>query len=124
MPEIVRPRGARFIRPGYRFTVSGHYGARSGVDPERRPWPWRMNTTARLRRLWGCPHAVPRRERSLNWTRRSVSRGCFELLFAAALIYIPFLQDIFGTAALGAQEMALLATFPPLVWDRTNCGNG
>jgi calcium-translocating P-type ATPase len=40
----------------------------------------------------------------------------FELLFAAALVYVPFLQDVFGTAALGATELALLASFPLVVW--------
>ena len=39
-----------------------------------------------------------------------------ELLFAAALVYVPFLQDVFGTAALGATELAILATFPLIVW--------
>ena len=36
----------------------------------------------------------------------------FELAFAAALIYLPPLQPIFGTAALGPGELALLAAFP------------
>ena len=40
----------------------------------------------------------------------------FELLFAAALVYVPFLQDIFGTAALGPAELAVLASFPFIVW--------
>ena len=39
-----------------------------------------------------------------------------ELLFAAALIYVPFLQDVFGTAALGTSELLILGTFPLLVW--------
>lgn len=40
----------------------------------------------------------------------------FELAFAAALVYLPPLQDVFHTEALGARELALLALFPPLVW--------
>jgi magnesium-transporting ATPase (P-type) len=40
----------------------------------------------------------------------------FEVAFAAAVIYLPPLQEIFDTAALGGWELALLATFPPLVW--------
>jgi calcium-translocating P-type ATPase len=40
----------------------------------------------------------------------------FELVFAAGLIYLPPLQAIFHTAALGAPELALLASFPVLVW--------
>jgi calcium-translocating P-type ATPase len=40
----------------------------------------------------------------------------FELVFAAALIYLPPLQSIFHTAALGVPELALLASFPVIVW--------
>jgi calcium-translocating P-type ATPase len=40
----------------------------------------------------------------------------FELAFAAAVIYVPFLQEPFGTAPLGVPEIAVLMTFPPLVW--------
>jgi calcium-translocating P-type ATPase len=40
----------------------------------------------------------------------------FELVFAAALIYLPPLQGIFHTASLGLPELALLACFPVIVW--------
>ncbi len=40
----------------------------------------------------------------------------FELVFAAALIYLPPLQGIFHTAGLGLPELALLACFPVIVW--------
>jgi len=40
----------------------------------------------------------------------------FELVFAAAIIYLPPLQAVFGTNALGVRELAILALFPPLVW--------
>ncbi len=40
----------------------------------------------------------------------------FELVFAAALIYLPPLQELFATAALGPAELALLASFPLIVW--------
>ena len=40
----------------------------------------------------------------------------FEVLFAAALIYLPPLQSLFETAALGLEEVALLACFPVIVW--------
>jgi calcium-translocating P-type ATPase len=40
----------------------------------------------------------------------------FELAFAAAVIYVPALQAAFGTAALGWVELAVLATFPVIVW--------
>jgi magnesium-transporting ATPase (P-type) len=40
----------------------------------------------------------------------------FELLFAAALIYLPPLQAMFGTASLGPVEIAILTVFPVVVW--------
>jgi potassium/sodium efflux P-type ATPase len=40
----------------------------------------------------------------------------FELLFAAALIYLPPLQGIFGTAAIAPQYLPVLAAFPFVVW--------
>ncbi len=40
----------------------------------------------------------------------------FELLFAAALIYLPPLQDLFGTAALSPAHLAILLPFPFVVW--------
>jgi calcium-translocating P-type ATPase len=40
----------------------------------------------------------------------------FELVFAAAVIYLPLLQGIFHTTALGPAELAILACFPVVVW--------
>ena len=41
----------------------------------------------------------------------------FELAFAAAIIYLPPLQPIFDTRrARAARELAVLATFPVIVW--------
>ena len=40
----------------------------------------------------------------------------FELCFAGAIIYAPPLQSLFGTAGLDLSQLALLATFPFLVW--------
>ena len=39
-----------------------------------------------------------------------------ELVFAAAVIYLPPLQRVFATAPLGAPELAILLTFPVIVW--------
>ena len=39
-----------------------------------------------------------------------------EILFAAALVYVPALQKLFGTAPLHGSELALLALFPLVVW--------
>ncbi len=51
------------------------------------------------------------------FTNRMLLWGiAFELVFLAALVYVPFLQDVFGTAALGPTELAILATFPFVVW--------
>jgi magnesium-transporting ATPase (P-type) len=40
----------------------------------------------------------------------------FELVFAAAVIYVAPLQGIFHTAGLGLPELALLSAFPVIVW--------
>ncbi len=40
----------------------------------------------------------------------------FELVFTAGLVYLPVLQDAFGTASLGPAELGLLALFAPVVW--------
>jgi calcium-translocating P-type ATPase len=48
---------------------------------------------------------------------RHLLRGvAFEIVFAAAIIYLPPLQAVFHTAALTAWEIGLLASFAPLVW--------
>ncbi|MGZ4791433.1 MAG: HAD-IC family P-type ATPase, partial [Ilumatobacteraceae bacterium] len=38
-----------------------------------------------------------------------------ELVFMTALVYVPFLQHLWGTAALGPLEVLMLATFPLIV---------
>jgi calcium-translocating P-type ATPase len=40
----------------------------------------------------------------------------FELVFTAAVIYTPWLQHVFGTAALSAAQLATIAPFPFIVW--------
>jgi calcium-translocating P-type ATPase len=40
----------------------------------------------------------------------------FEVVFAAAVIYLPPLQPVFHTAPLGPVELATLAPFPLIVW--------
>ena len=40
----------------------------------------------------------------------------FELAFAAAVIYLPPLQAVFGTAALGADALLFVLPFPLIVW--------
>jgi magnesium-transporting ATPase (P-type) len=40
----------------------------------------------------------------------------FEIAFAAAVVYLPPLQSVFGTAALSAVDVAPLLAFPILVW--------
>ncbi|MEV6579726.1 cation-transporting P-type ATPase [Streptomyces sp. NPDC051582] len=40
----------------------------------------------------------------------------FELVFTAALVYAPPLQNLFGTAALPLDVVLLISFFPPLVW--------
>jgi hypothetical protein len=40
----------------------------------------------------------------------------FEVAFAAAVVYLPPLQTLFGTASLSGLDIAPLAAFPLLVW--------
>ena len=40
----------------------------------------------------------------------------FELVVASAAIYLPPAQHVLGTYPLTGQDLALLATFPPIVW--------
>jgi magnesium-transporting ATPase (P-type) len=40
----------------------------------------------------------------------------FEVVFAAAIVYLPALQSVFHTAALGPVELATIAPFPLIVW--------
>jgi calcium-translocating P-type ATPase len=40
----------------------------------------------------------------------------FELVFTAAVIYTPWLQDVFGTAALSVTQLAIVVPFPFVVW--------
>ena len=40
----------------------------------------------------------------------------FELVFTAALICVPALQGVFGTAALGLDEVLFVVPFPFIVW--------
>jgi calcium-translocating P-type ATPase len=40
----------------------------------------------------------------------------FELVFTAAVIYVPWLQDVFGTAAPHPQQLAVVIPFPFVVW--------
>jgi calcium-translocating P-type ATPase len=40
----------------------------------------------------------------------------FELAFTAAVVYVPVLQDVFGTAALGLDALLFIAPFPLIVW--------
>jgi calcium-translocating P-type ATPase len=40
----------------------------------------------------------------------------FELVFTAAVVYLPPLQDVFGTAGLGLDQLAVLVPFPFVVW--------
>ncbi len=51
------------------------------------------------------------------WSNRLLLGGCvFEVAFALALVYVPPLQAIFGTAAPAAWMMALVLPFPLIVW--------
>jgi hypothetical protein len=40
----------------------------------------------------------------------------FELLFAAAIVYVPFFQKIFQTIGIGWTDWAILFIFAPLIF--------
>ncbi|PXY36529.1 cation-translocating P-type ATPase [Prauserella flavalba] len=51
------------------------------------------------------------------WSNRLLLWGiAFEVVFAAAVVTVPALQDVFGTALPPLEQLALLAAFPVLVW--------
>ncbi|MBM2616328.1 cation-transporting P-type ATPase [Actinoplanes sp. LDG1-06] len=51
------------------------------------------------------------------WTNRLLLAGiAFELVFAAALIFVPPVQAVFGTAALALWQVLLLLPMPVVVW--------
>ena len=51
------------------------------------------------------------------FSNRMVFAGiAFELIFAALIIYVPFLQRIFGTAPVGIENWLLLFAFTPFVF--------
>jgi magnesium-transporting ATPase (P-type) len=56
--------------------------------------------------------------RSIGVTSNRLLLGAIavELTFAAALIYLPFLHHIFGTAALSPAQLVLVAPYPFIVW--------
>jgi magnesium-transporting ATPase (P-type) len=56
--------------------------------------------------------------RSVGFTTNPYLLGgiAAELVFLAALLYIPACQSLFGTAALGWEEIAFLLPFPFVVW--------
>jgi len=69
----------------------------------------------------GAAFAVRTNRASLReigiFSNRYLLRGvAFALVFAAAIIYLPPLQAIFQTRALGIGELTILAVFPFLVW--------
>jgi magnesium-transporting ATPase (P-type) len=56
--------------------------------------------------------------RSVGVTTNRLLLGAIaiELVFAAALIYLPFLHHIFGTAALSPAQLAVVVPYPFVVW--------
>jgi magnesium-transporting ATPase (P-type) len=56
--------------------------------------------------------------RSIGLTSNRLLLGgiAFELVFAAAVIYLPPMQAVFGTAALPGWVLVLLVPMPLLVW--------
>jgi hypothetical protein len=65
--------------------------------------------------VFGAPHMAPYAY-ALFSNRLLLWGIAFELVFTAAVIYTPPLQHIFGTAALSASQLAIIAPFPVIVW--------
>jgi magnesium-transporting ATPase (P-type) len=56
--------------------------------------------------------------RSVGLTTNPLLLGAIaiELAFAAALVYVPFLHPVFGTAALSLAQVCLVLPFPLVIW--------
>ena len=91
------------------------------------PWhdAWREATTMTFAGIVACQvgTALAARTDQVSllsigvFTNRLLWGGViFELAVSAAVIYLPPLQDVFGTRALGVRELGVLATFPVIVW--------
>jgi calcium-translocating P-type ATPase len=101
-----------------------HPGAATGAgDPLHRTW--REATTVTFAAIVACQVGTAfaaRTERAPlraigAWTNRALLAGiAAELAFAAAVIYLPPLQTLFGTTAPPAWSIAVLLPFPVVVW--------
>jgi calcium-translocating P-type ATPase len=48
--------------------------------------------------------------------RRLLLGIAFEIAISAAAVYLPWAHDVLGTRSLDLKELAVLTTFPPIVW--------
>jgi calcium-translocating P-type ATPase len=87
--------------------------------------PYREATTATFAGIVACQIGTAFASRTESASLREVGLLtnplllwgiAFEVAFAAALIYLPPMQQLFGTAALGPGTLALIAPFPFAVW--------
>jgi magnesium-transporting ATPase (P-type) len=87
--------------------------------------PYRQATTMTFAGIVACQigtafaartDRAPLRSIGLFSNRLLLAGIAFELAFAAALIYLPPLQQIFGTAALSPADLLVLLPFPLIVW--------
>jgi magnesium-transporting ATPase (P-type) len=50
------------------------------------------------------------------FSNKQVVRGIvFEILLISAVIYVPFLQNVFQTASIGARDWLFLIILPPVI---------
>jgi magnesium-transporting ATPase (P-type) len=101
-----------------------HFGDPTGAGTPMHD-PWVEATTATFAGIVACQVGTAFAARTDHASLRTVGVFsnslllwgiAFELSFTAALVYVPWLQDIVGTAALPADVVAVLATFPFIVW--------
>jgi hypothetical protein len=70
----------------------------------------------RLKLMTTVGRARQRPSREHQGPRFLLAGIAVELAFAAAVIYLPALQGVFGTEALTPAQLAIVAPFPLIVW--------
>jgi magnesium-transporting ATPase (P-type) len=109
---------------GYVLWRAGWHPGESVTAPSRLHHAYREATTATWAGLVSCQVGTAFAARVERVSLRAVGLFsnplllwgiAFELCFAAAVIWLPPLQDVFGTVALPWDVLAIIACFPPLV---------
>jgi calcium-translocating P-type ATPase len=101
-----------------------HPGAPTGAGTPLHP-VWQEATTMTFAGIVACQVGTAMAARTDRASLREVGvlgnrllllGIAFELALTSAVVYVPALQSIFGTQPLGPEAVAVLATFPVVVW--------